>query len=150
MKAFIAKINTSFIDVPDKIASAIYFSGCSIRCPGCHNKELWERKSGTLTDINEVLQNIEKNKLADSVVFLGGEPTDQVDFLIALCQKINKYKALYTGREFENLPPSLIKELDMIVCGPYIKDLPSKGFLASSNQRFFLKKGNQWICQASQ
>lgn len=150
MEAFIAKINTSFIDVPNKIASAIYFAGCSIRCPGCQNKELWERESGILMDIETVLEKINENDLAESVVFLGGEPTDQIEFLIALCQQINHHKALYTGREFEDLPPPLIKELDMIVCGPYRKDLPSKGFPASRNQRFLTRKGDSWICQTSQ
>jgi len=48
MKGWIAKIFTSFIDVPDKVATAVYFSGCSIRCKNCHNKDIWEKESGTL------------------------------------------------------------------------------------------------------
>lgn len=150
MEAFIAQMSTSFIDVPNKVAIAIYFAGCSIRCPGCQNKQLWERESGVLMNIESVLQKIEENNLAESVVFLGGEPTDQIEFLIALCQQIKRHKALYTGREFEDLPPPLIKELDMIICGPYREDLPSEGFPASRNQRFLIKEGNSWICQTSQ
>jgi len=145
MNAYIARICTSFIDVPDKIAIAIYFSGCSIRCKDCQNKELWDRRSGTLMTIDDVVNNISKHPLADSVVFLGGEPTDQVSFLTALCKKITrKEKVLYTGREFEILPPVLLEHLDMIICGPYRSELHVGGWPASSNQRVLLKKGSQW------
>lgn len=145
--AYIARICTSFIDVPDKIAVAIYFAGCSIRCKGCHNQVLWERSNGDLTSMDDVLNSIQKNELADSLVFLGGEPTDQVEFLTDLCKKVSKYKALYTGREFEDLPKDLIDNLDMIVCGPYRKDLHGNEYPASSNQRIFKKENKSWICQ---
>jgi anaerobic ribonucleoside-triphosphate reductase activating protein len=145
--AYIARMCTSFIDIPDKIAVAIYFSGCSIRCKGCQNAVLWEQESGDFTYMNEVLSNIKNNLLADSVVFLGGEPTDQIVFLIELCKNISVYKALYTGREFEDLPQDLADNIDMVVCGPYRQDLAVKGFPASKNQRYFKKVGGTWICQ---
>jgi anaerobic ribonucleoside-triphosphate reductase activating protein len=145
--AYIARICTSFIDVPDKVAVAVYFAGCSIRCKGCQNAILWEKSSGTLTSIELVLNKIQDNQLADSIVFLGGEPTDQIEFLIELCKNVSLFKTLYTGREFENLPEDLTKTLDMIVCGPYRQDLQCQGFPASSNQRIFKKENESWICQ---
>ncbi len=148
--AYIVRTCTSFIDVPDRIAVAIYFSGCSIRCKECQNSILWERNDDTLTSMNEVLSKIKSNLLAESVVFLGGEPTDQMDFLIELCKKILLYKALYTGREFEDLPQELIDNIDMIVCGPFRQDLFVKGFPASKNQRYLKKVGGSWICQNCQ
>lgn len=148
--AYIARVCTSFIDIPDRIAVAIYFSGCSIRCKGCQNAVLWERSSGSLTSIDDVLSGIESNLLADSVVFLGGEPTDQMGFLINICKRITNYKALYTGREIEDLPQELVDNLDMIVCGPFKQDLLVKGFPASKNQRYFKKVGGAWICQNCQ
>jgi len=148
--AFVARICTSFIDVPDRIAVAIYFSGCSIRCKGCQNSILWERNDETLMSMDDVLLKIKSNLLSESVVFLGGEPTDQVDFLIDLCKKISHYKALYTGREFEDLPQDLVDNLDMIVCGPFRQDLYVKGFPASKNQRYLKKVGGSWICQNCQ
>lgn len=145
--AYIARICTSFIDVPDKVAVAIYFAGCSIRCKGCQNAILWERSSGILTPIETVLNKIQNNELADSIVFLGGEPTDQIDSLIEICNNVSLFKTLYTGREFEDLPKELTNKLDMIVCGPYRQDLHSKSFPASSNQRIFKKENESWICQ---
>ncbi len=148
--AYIVRTCTSFIDVPDRIAVAIYFSGCSIRCKGCQNSILWERNDDTLTSMDEVLSRIKSNLLADSIVFLGGEPTDQVEFLIELCKRVPHYKALYTGREIEDLPQGLLDNLDMIVCGPFRQDLYVKGFPASKNQRYLKKVGGSWICQNCQ
>jgi anaerobic ribonucleoside-triphosphate reductase activating protein len=148
MKGRIRRICTSFIDVPDKIAVAIYFAGCSIRCKGCQNKALWDPMSGEVFQVMDVLRTIKNNRLADYVVFLGGEPTDQIEFLMELCKKIRSELkmpiALYTGREFEVLPSELVENLQMIVCGPYRQDLHVEGWPASSNQRVFRKENEQW------
>ncbi|MCF7799520.1 radical SAM protein [Candidatus Babeliales bacterium] len=150
MKGHIARICTSFIDIPDKIAIAIYFAGCSIRCKNCQNKELWDKSSGQEYSIQDVLKKIKEHPLADSVVFLGGEPTDQTDFLTELCEKIKnedkKNLALYSGREFEVLSKKLLENLDLIICGPYKEELHVQGWPASSNQRVFRKENGQWHC----
>ena len=149
MDGYIARIFTSFIDVPDKVSLAIYFSGCSIGCKGCHNKELWDMKSGTLTTDEQVMEKIRDNELVEYVAFLGGEPTDQMEFLVHICknvkQELKKPIAVYTGREFEVLPQDLKDNVDFIVCGPYREDLKiENGWPASSNQRVFKKDGKQW------
>lgn len=145
MHAYVARICTSFIDVPDKIAVAVYFAGCTLRCKDCQNKELWDKKNGEQRTVDYVLDKIDRHTLSDAVVFLGGEPTDQAEFLQKLCAKItNKQKVLYTGREFENLPAPLTDNLDMIICGPYRSDLHVGGWPASSNQRILIKKDKRW------
>lgn len=150
MQGSIARICTSFIDVPGKIAVAVYFAGCSVRCRGCQNKALWERSSGEEKDAHEVSQVIAQHPLATSVVFLGGEPTDQMDFLIEVCKKIltlgDKELVLYTGREFEFLPSKLTDMLAMVVCGPFRSELAINGWPASSNQRVFIRKDGLWQC----
>lgn len=148
MKGRIVKVCTSFIDVPDEIAVAVYFAGCSIRCKDCHNPELWDPKSGEEMSEEEVIRKVKKNSLAEWVVFEGGEPPDQLDFLIRLCEKITFHKkALYTGREFEDLSSKLTELLDLIICGPYKGELYVKGrWPASSNQRAFRKEEKLWIC----
>jgi len=146
MKGYIARICTSFIDVPEHIAVAVYLAGCSIRCKDCHNKELWDKKSGKLQSTDQVVTKIDAHPLADSVVFVGGEPTDQMDFLCDLCSCIkDKQKVLYTGREFEVLPEKLLQHLNMIICGPYRSELHIGGWPASSNQRVFKReKESKW------
>lgn len=147
MNGYIATIFNSFIDVPDHIATSIYFSGCSLRCKGCHNKAYWDKKSGTLMSDDQIMEKVQ-NPLTDYVAFLGGEPTDQLPFLLHLCNRIknktDKKIALYSGREFEELPPTLLIYPSFIVCGPYRQDLHREGWPASSNQRVFKKKGQLW------
>lgn len=148
MYGSIARITTSFIDVPGSTAVAIYFAGCSIRCPDCQNKQLWDRSSGTNMSVETVATRIEEHPLAEAVVFLGGEPTDQPEFVHALCSVIkDKKRVLYTGREFECLPSYLTDELDMIICGPYKKELHVNRWPASSNQRVLVKDKGSWITQ---
>lgn len=151
MQAYIARTVTSFIDVPGAIAIAIYFSGCSLRCKGCQNKALWEKTNGTLMDDTTILEKIAQHALADWIVFLGGEPTDQMEFLQHICtQNKTHKKALYTGREFEHLPTTLLNTLDMVVCGPFKVELYIAGrWPASTNQRIFKKEGTLWTCVQS-
>ena len=150
MYGSIARITTSFIDVPESIAVAIYFAGCSIRCPGCQNKYLWDRAQGLAMSADTVIACIQEHPLADAVVFLGGEPTDQLDFLHNVCCAIEgKKKVLYTGREFEWLPVLLTDKLDMVVCGPYRQELHVNRWPASSNQRVLLKDQDSWITQVT-
>jgi anaerobic ribonucleoside-triphosphate reductase activating protein len=146
--AKIAKISTSFIDVPDEIAVSIYFSGCGIRCKDCQNRELWEIDSGQTFSIDGVIERVTEHPIADYLVFLGGEPTCQVVFLQELCKKIERLKkVLYTGKEFEQLPELLLENLDMVICGPYDSNLHIGGWPASSNQRVIKKKGGIWNIQ---
>lgn len=150
MYGSIARICTSFIDVPGSIAVATYFAGCSIRCPGCQNKHLWDRSNGVLMSVEAVCSAIKQHPLADSIVFLGGEPTDQIDFLQHVCTAmVGKKRVLYTGREFESLPQSLCDQLEMIVCGPYKQELHVNGWPASANQRIFIKDQGRWIFQGT-
>lgn len=144
MHAQIARICTSFIDVPDKIAIAIYFAGCTLRCKDCQNQELWDPKNGATLSLDEVITTINEHPLAEAVVFLGGEPTDQLEFLTELCKHITLEKVLYTGREFEVLPKTLTDNLTMIICGPYKSELHVGGWPASSNQRVFILGEKQW------
>jgi len=147
MNGYVSRIFTSSIDVPDELATSIYFSGCSIRCPDCHNKEYWDIKSGTLTSDDHIMEKI-NNPLTSHVAFLGGEPTDQLKFLLHMCKRIKKETdkqiALYTGREFEVLPKELLAFPSLVVCGPYKKELHQESWPASSNQRVFKKKGQLW------
>lgn len=149
----VSRVCTSFLDIPGRIAVAVYLSGCSIKCPGCHNKQLWDPSHGEDFTSDGVVEKILENKLAESTVFLGGEPTDQLEFLLEILRGQEKafnpehrYTAIYTGREFEFLPDDLLGFLDLVVCGPYKKDLHvDGGWPASKNQRIFKKEKGSWI-----
>lgn len=72
LDAYITCMYTSFIDIHDRIVEAIHFSGCKIRYEGCQNAVLWERDEKILILMNEVLDGIKSNVLAEGVVFWEG------------------------------------------------------------------------------
>ena len=98
-------------------------------------------------DTQAVLQKIAANPLLDGVTFSGGEPFCQAQ---ALCHLAQGVRALglnlwcYTGYLFEELLEkgdpcqiALLKELDVLVDGPFIQDQRSLEltFCGSRNQR---------------
>jgi len=82
---------TSLIDYPGRISAVIFFPGCNLRCPWCHNRELVlfpetnrhtdsggggsKADAGYIT-LEKALAHVEKRrKLLGGVVLSGGEPT---------------------------------------------------------------------------
>jgi anaerobic ribonucleoside-triphosphate reductase activating protein len=127
--------------------TAIWLQGCSIECPGCVNPHLWKSDGGweasTVELINEVLEaNVE------GITLLGGEPFDQAEDCAELARHVRlagKGVVTFTGYQYEELLKSgrqdwasLLAETDLLVDGPYVKELPEsdRAWIGSSNQRF--------------
>jgi pyruvate formate lyase activating enzyme len=69
-------LKNSFIDFPGTVSTVLFFSGCNLRCPYCHNPEIVLDKSGERIPIKEIFDFLEKRKrVIEGVVFSGGEPT---------------------------------------------------------------------------
>jgi pyruvate formate lyase activating enzyme len=67
---------TSFIDFPGTVATVLFFSGCNLRCPYCHNPHVVNAQQSEEIDSSEIWSFLEKRqKTIDGVVFSGGEPT---------------------------------------------------------------------------
>lgn len=67
---------TSLVDYSGKIAGALFFPGCNLRCPWCHNRDLVLGTSENLIPLEEALGYIEKRRaVLGGVVLSGGEPT---------------------------------------------------------------------------
>ncbi|MDR1468264.1 MAG: anaerobic ribonucleoside-triphosphate reductase activating protein [Spirochaetaceae bacterium] len=72
----VALRKTSLVDYPGKVAVALFFCGCNLRCPWCYNWELVTAPPEDLTGLNEAFALIRKRKhLLGGVVLSGGEPT---------------------------------------------------------------------------
>jgi len=66
---------TSLVDYPAKVASVLFFTGCNLRCPWCHNRELVLGIAEDLPLLDECLEAIERRKeRIQGVVISGGEP----------------------------------------------------------------------------
>jgi pyruvate formate lyase activating enzyme len=67
---------TSLIDFPGKVATALFFSGCNLRCGYCHNPYIVNAGPADDLDANEVWDFLRRRvKTIDGVVLSGGEPT---------------------------------------------------------------------------
>jgi len=63
------------IDFPGNLAAVIFFQGCPLRCPFCHNPELQVFPGPMGQSWDEVMEFLKgRVKRLDGVVFSGGEP----------------------------------------------------------------------------
>lgn len=137
-----AGINSSTIDGIG-ISCDVWFQGCSIKCEGCQNPDLQDLMKGYIIDTSMILEHLRQfPDFYQSIVFLGGEPTEQEYALLELCNNlpVTLTKILYTGKEFKDLSEDVKSAMDIIVDGPYIKsELTESGFPASNNQKIYKK-----------
>jgi len=125
--------------------SVVFFSGCTLNCPSCHNKEMQTIQYGDSVDSSELMKRIEKNKpIIDGVTISGGDPFLQIDeliYLLGLIKESNFNVCVYTGQVYENLlEDNLARKaldlIDVLIDGPYIETLPTDElYIGSSNQR---------------
>ncbi|QQO07504.1 anaerobic ribonucleoside-triphosphate reductase activating protein [Breznakiella homolactica] len=104
---------TSLIDYPGKLAAVIFFPGCNLRCPWCHNRGLVvpdEADTGGMTGLDTVLEHIEKrSSVLGGVVLSGGEPTLCAS-LPALIERIKKMNLL-VKLDTNGLCPNVLEKL---------------------------------------
>lgn len=75
------------IDFPTCLAAVVFFQGCPLRCPFCHNPNLQPYDDLTAMDWSEVVQFLTtRQKRLDGVVLSGGEPLMQENLLEAIHQ----------------------------------------------------------------
>lgn len=65
----------SLIDYPGTVSTVLFFEGCNLRCPYCHNPDIVLRKLPQIpwSEISSYL--IKRKGIIDGVVLSGGEPT---------------------------------------------------------------------------
>lgn len=113
-----------FREIPDETSLAINISGCPIKCPDCHSKELWQDKGKDLSQ-RALNRLIEENPGITCVAFMGGDLDPDHIGMLALFIHTN-YPALkvawYSGAE--KLPPKYkyLMYFDYLKLGPYIKE----------------------------
>jgi pyruvate formate lyase activating enzyme len=112
----IALRKTSFVDYPGRIAAALFFPGCSLRCPWCHNRELaLAAMSGAdlegLVDIETALAHLEKRRaMLGGAVLSGGEPTLYAR-LPELIRRIKERAGLAVKLDTNGMNPAMLEKL---------------------------------------
>lgn len=141
------------------IRVALFVSGCSHHCKGCHNPESWDAFNGkefTKETVDKLITLLDRDYV-DGITITGGDPLMlgnryEITKLCKLLKKKfpNKSIWLYTGYEFEEIEAlEVLHYVDVLVDGPFKLDLRdiSLAFKGSSNQRVIdvqktLKNGN--------
>lgn len=125
-----------FQEIPDETSLALGISGCTIRCTGCHSRELWEDKGINLT-IGEINRLLGENNGVTCLLLMGGE--HDIDSLIELLMYAHKRikTAWYCGLDM--IPKDklgILNHLDFCKTGHYDHEL---GGLDSptTNQRLY-------------
>ena len=73
--SFFGLQKTSLVDYPGKVAPVIFFPGCNLRCPYCHNPDLVFGRTEGLISSEEIFRFLKfRAPLLGGVVLSGGEP----------------------------------------------------------------------------
>lgn len=128
------------------IRSALWVQGCTIRCRGCFNPQLWGRHGGELMTSQELFQQVPDD--VEGVTLLGGEPFEQPIGLANFARLIKsrgQTVMTFTGYVLEELQRScdpgiaaLLTYTDLLVDGPFdVTSLDTRRpWVGSVNQRF--------------
>ena len=124
MISILSIVHDTMVDGPG-FRTSIYCAGCPNHCAGCHNPQSWDINHGIMTSTEDIMKEILEDPFAN-VTFSGGD----------------KDIWCFTGYRYENLLKNpkqleLLKLIDVLVDGPFIKDLRDEDlfFRGSSNQR---------------
>jgi len=141
-------VKESIVDGPG-IRYVIFTQGCKLNCEGCHNPQTHPFDGGTLTDIQDLAEDIKKNPFLDGVTFSGGEPFEQAAPLAKLAEMVKKTGLdviTYTGYTYEYIIENcdkhdgwkeLLEITDILIDGRFekVKKSLALKFRGSSNQR---------------
>lgn len=122
----------------------MWVQGCSIRCNGCINPNLFSTAGGYLTDTSDIIRDaVDKN--VEGLTLLGGEPFDQASGCADLARRAHEAGLgviCFTGYTRESLhgedAQALLDNVDLLVDGPYLENEreTSRSLVGSTNQRF--------------
>jgi anaerobic ribonucleoside-triphosphate reductase activating protein len=128
---------------------ALWVQGCSIRCPGCCNPNLFEAAEGEAVAVGALLAEIEGARPSiEGLTVLGGEPFDQpaaVASLVEGTRDLGLSVMVFTGYTLEELRArldagvsALLDATDVLVDGRYEATRPERRrrWAGSANQRF--------------
>ena len=73
----VAMQKSSFIDYPGRVSALLFYKGCNLRCPFCHNAALIGSDSAEVTHTRDDIENylVSKKRFLNGVAITGGEPT---------------------------------------------------------------------------
>ena len=128
----------------------IWLSGCSRKCKGCSNPELWQQQEKheiSIDDVLALIHQISDTNPVDGFTITGGEPMEQSDDLSILLKARKRICGdilVYTGCEIEGLNEKQLANISVLIDGKYKEELNNNSLLrGSSNQRIHILEESQ-------
>lgn len=129
---------------PETNAVEVYLSGCTRKCPGCHNSKLFDFTVGT--PWKEHLGLLASNHFVERVMVMGGEPLDQdrAELFALLAFLRDHYNDVWLFTGYDVVPESIRAVVHYCKVGPYIEGRDTRYWnfgdgtgvtLASDNQK---------------
>lgn len=137
---------SSYIYGPGK-RFVIWVQGCSIRCEGCWNTQMWDASLGQHMTVENILDKILLQKDLEGITILGGEPLDQKEEILNLVRNVKKLDltvVFYTGYELQEISSKISNEIislsDISIIGRYIEKFRNTNLRlrGSSNQTLII------------
>ncbi len=123
---------------------ALWVQGCTIRCAGCCNPQMFDARGGAEIPVEALAAEI-ATAAVDGLTLLGGEPFEQAEACTALAQRVREGGGsvmIFSGYEREKLEldplaRALLAETDILVDGPFDHARPerTRRWIGSENQR---------------
>jgi anaerobic ribonucleoside-triphosphate reductase activating protein len=126
---------------------AVWVQGCSLRCPGCCNPELFTSNGGTPYSVARLMNEFAMAGDVEGVSILGGEPFEQPEALASFVQAVQqagKSVMIYTGYTLAELKAQnleavehILRATDLLVDGRFeeAKKSTARRWIGSSNQQ---------------
>lgn len=124
---------------------AIWVQGCTLRCPGCCNPEMFADRGGTVVEVDALVERIVATPKIEGVTMLGGEPMQQAPAVAELLSRVRARglsTMVFTGYTREELAEvdgaaEVLPHLDLLVDGRYDATAPdeTRRWIGSENQR---------------
>ena len=139
---------------------ALWVQGCDRHCAGCASVDTWDLGAGVTTDAEMLAEEITSQVIdgdLDGLTITGGEPILQAESLELLLVGVRRRLRsvidagdfdilLFSGFPYDDIVEaklSLLKEVDVAVCGPYVRSRPRTGpLVASDNQELVFLNEN--------
>ena len=126
---------------------AVWLQGCSIRCPGCCNPEMFDERRGEPMTPAELAARIPAT--VEGITLLGGEPFEQAGEaaeFVRLAKARGLTAMVFSGFTIDEIrarPDSapLLDQVDLLVDGRYDRDRPEpkppegRRWIGSANQQ---------------
>lgn len=130
---------------------ALWVQGCSIRCAGCCNPEMFDDRRGQAAEIDELAAGVAEARArgVEGVTLLGGEPFEQAAELATLAghaRALAMTVMVFSGYTLDQLrgrgdAAALLAVTDLLVDGPYDRTRPEpappvgRRWIGSANQQ---------------